>query len=82
MQQPKLLKLNKKISRINAKIKSICEELDRKEEEKRNHAVVIHKLQKAIQGQTAKLEDVTKRSHDEGGKFTLADDQLNEYFRM
>ena len=82
LQQPELLKLNEERNRINAKIKSSRKELDKKIEEKRKHAVEMDELQKGIYDLTAELKDVTKRSLDEGGKLNLADDQLNEYFRM
>lgn len=80
--RPERLKLNEEMSRINAKIKSTRKELDRKKEEKRKHAVELGELQRGIRDLTAKVEDITEKSRDAGGKLTLKDSQLTEYFRI
>ncbi|KAF5741846.1 hypothetical protein HS088_TW10G00852 [Tripterygium wilfordii] len=80
--QPDHMKSNEEMSRINSKIKSTRKELDRKKEEKKNHALEIEALQKGIRDLTAQLDHLIERSRDAGGKLPLADSQLEEYFRI
>lgn len=81
-QQPDLLKLKEEMSRINSKIKKSKKELDRKREDRRNHATGILALQKSIQDLTGKLSDVIEKGRESGEKLKLDDEELREYFRM
>lgn len=80
--QPELLKLKEEKSHIKSKIKSTQKELDKKREEKKKHAGKIEKLKKDLAVQTKKLEQMEENEPDVGGKIQLAENELQEYYRV
>ncbi|KAH9608863.1 hypothetical protein KSS87_002352 [Heliosperma pusillum] len=77
-----LLKLKEEISRIKSKIKSTKKELDKKKEEKKKHSGKVEKLKKDLSILTQKLNEMNENAPDAGSKFQLAEDDLQEYYRV
>ncbi|XP_074316645.1 structural maintenance of chromosomes protein 1 [Silene latifolia] len=77
-----LLKLKEEISRIKSKIKSTKKEIDKKKEEKKKHSGKVEKLKRDLSVLTQNLADMNENAPDAGGKFQLAEDDLQEYYRV
>ena len=70
------------MSRLKSKIKSTQKELDKKREEKKRHSVKVEKLKKDLAVLNQKLNEMKENTHDAGSKIRLAEDELQEYYRV
>ncbi|KAL9251813.1 Structural maintenance of chromosomes protein 1-like protein [Drosera capensis] len=80
--QPELLKLEQQAFRIKSKIKSTQKDLNKKEEERKKHDTKIERLQNDLSSLNERLQNLEGEGQDVGGRIQLADDQLQEYYRI